>query len=101
MTAQLLGSFDPDFDRALTQTHEGQAHLAGSGPAGRTCRECLLWAFDGYHATGGLNRVAGALKPATCGKYRELMRRAGKAIPHHAKACRHFQENPQPPKVSQ
>jgi hypothetical protein len=32
-----------DFDAKFRSTYLGQAHLAGTGPAGKTCRECIYW----------------------------------------------------------
>ena len=33
-----------EFDGALQKTYLGQAHIAGTGPEGKTCRECR-WFF--------------------------------------------------------
>lgn len=32
-----------DFDCPISNTFLGQAHIAGTGPQGTTCRECKLW----------------------------------------------------------
>ena len=31
-------------ERQIKITHKGQAHFAGSGPAGETCKTCRHWA---------------------------------------------------------
>lgn len=38
---------------ALCATFLGQAHIAGTGPAGKTCRECALWGVKHYNKQGG------------------------------------------------
>jgi hypothetical protein len=32
-----------DVHRPIADTYLGQAHIAGTGPEGRTCRECRFW----------------------------------------------------------
>ncbi|MCP1558600.1 UNVERIFIED_ORG: hypothetical protein M2438_002687 [Methylobacterium sp. SuP10 SLI 274] len=76
---------DYAFASAASVTHVGQAHLAGTGPAGRTCRECVRWQHCGSWSADG-----GPPKPSKCAKYKELMRGWGKPVPHNALACRHF-----------
>lgn len=29
--------------RPIAETYLGQAHIAGTGPEGKTCRECIFW----------------------------------------------------------
>lgn len=31
------------FDSPIRSTYLGQAHIAGTGPSGTTCRECVFW----------------------------------------------------------
>lgn len=74
-----------DFVSAAARTHVGQAHLAGSGPFGKTCRECLSWQFvKAWAAKGGP-------KPSPCAQYRRLMREWGRNVPHDAAACKYFE----------
>jgi hypothetical protein len=101
------------FDRRLTgdpatdlfaDTHEGQAHAAGSGPTGRTCKECLHWGAPGgaprHSYWSGGSKHGPRLKPHNCGKYRSLMRGvAGPEVPHDAKACKYFEQAESPPSV--
>jgi hypothetical protein len=76
-------------ERAIT--YPGQASWAA--PYGGTCcRECKLWAFDGYLASG-------MIKPARCTKAVSLMGNNSTLprVPDYAGACKYFEENPSPP----
>jgi hypothetical protein len=72
---------------AAKHTHLGQAHFAGSGPGGRTCRDCAMWSWS--PKVQGWAKFTGP-KASPCAKYRELMRGWGRSVPHGALACRHF-----------
>jgi hypothetical protein len=41
---------DKTFEQRLRSTYPGMAHLAGSGPPGRTCRECEFFRGRDYYA---------------------------------------------------
>lgn len=100
-------------DEAIRETFIGQAHIAGTGPAGTTCRECTYWyvmravdlskekrpAHPGYF---GPKHKAHPLevKKARCN--RPILNKAKKLIPHHAKSCRLFEpeEHPLPARKS-
>jgi hypothetical protein len=83
---------DADFDAALRQTYLGQAHIAGTGPEGKTCRECKWWgklktdkiANPGYYAEPPRH-----LKQARC--HRPVPHKARRVFPHTAIACRLFE----------
>jgi len=77
-----------EYERKFKHTHPGMAHLAGTGPAGKTCRECEHFLSDGHYAKSG--KHGGALKPGQCCMYTSLMRAKGPNVPHYALACRHF-----------
>jgi len=84
----------PDLKLAeqMRNTPHGMAHWAGTGPEGRTCRECAFFEHGKryYSATAGFK--GGELMPARCGKYRAMMNgRQGGAIPNITPACRHFE----------
>lgn len=105
-----------EFDDKIRQTYLGQAHIAGTGPEGKTCRECAYWyamkrsdpdarpyspmvpSHPGYnshrHATAPLEA-----KKAKCN--RPIANKPSKPIPHHALACRLFvqEENVMPAKT--
>lgn len=89
------------FDEAFKGTYLGQAHIAGSGPPGRTCRECRFFHLlkDGAPVSPGFyskaNRdTAGQLKPAKCNY--PIPHKAPRRFPHHAKACRFFEAAEKP-----
>ena len=76
---------DKKLAKQLQATHAGQAHFGGTGPRGKTCRECLHWLFNGYLSGKSV------LKMANCGKFTKLMNgRIGGVIPHDAAACKYF-----------
>lgn len=84
-------------DALARASHPGMAHFAGTGPYGKTCRECLFFNHGphDYRAKGGKYR--GLIEPATCGKYRAITLNVGAKIPDDADACKYFDENPGPP----
>lgn len=97
--------------KPIMQTYLGQAHIAGTGPQGKTCRECVFWHIEKYKkvADGEYERIAAEpgyfgkghkknpseLKKAKC--HRPILNKANRLIPHHALACRLFEENETPP----
>jgi len=96
------------FDRPIRETFLGQAHIAGTGPEGKTCRECVFWhvwkwdnggrsnepAHPGYFNKDNPEKGLG-LKKALCN--RPIANKAHRRVPHEAKACRLFEENSNPP----
>ncbi|WP_421930069.1 hypothetical protein [Nitratireductor rhodophyticola] len=100
------------FDEQVRGTFVGQAHFAGTGPKGKTCRECLHWhkvkrvriqgtdrfideaAPPGYFSDKHPEKP-GELKKARCN--RPIMNKAKRQIPHFAMACRLFEPNDNPP----
>lgn len=90
-------------DAKIARTYVGQAHIAGTGPADKTCRECVFFG-RGYRKDGTLappshhpvtGHLQGALKLGRC--FKVMPNKAGNAFPHEATACRHFEQNPEPP----
>lgn len=77
------------------KTVPGMAHWAGSGPAGKTCRECSECTTHGYYSKGR-KANGGLLKPVSCDKYKEMMRGAVVRFGHDREACRFFIEAAQP-----
>lgn len=93
-------------DAAIRATFLGQAHIAGTGPQGKTCRECVHWHvwsrvkigrdyetrpappsyFSHRHA-----EHPGEIKRARCNY--PIMNKAKRAVPHHAGACRMFEQS--------
>ena len=82
-------------DEKMRKTHTGMAHFAGTGPEGRSCRECAHWMFksDGYYSKSG--KFANQIKPHRCAKFSQLSAgRAGDAVPANASACKYFEAAP-------
>jgi hypothetical protein len=108
LTKGLTDPHDPIQSNQLQKTYPGMAHLAGTGPSGKTCRECAMWGMPS-HVEGGppLYRyrpfhAGGELCGRRCQKYHKLMLAGlhvirGQTVPHHAPACRHFVEVASPP----
>ena len=95
-----------DYDNKLTRdeniasriaiTHKGMAHFAGTGPKGRTCRECINWLGGDYYRSGGR-----LLKPASCAEFKRRMNgKEGPKVPHNASACNCFAPSENPPKIA-
>lgn len=99
------------FDAAIRETFIGQAHIAGTGPAGTTCRQCThfhRWRRDketgrdaivppGYYSKRHKESPL-ELKKAYCN--RPILNKARRLIPHVAKSCRLFEKNPTPPPIT-
>ena len=91
-----------DVHRPITDTFLGQAHIAGTGPEGTTCRQCIFWhnwKFDpvkgenvpckaGYFSSKHKKNPSG-LKRARCNK--PILNKANRPIPHDAMSCRMFE----------
>jgi hypothetical protein len=72
----------------------GQAHFAGSGPAGTHCSQC---AFLGYYqnkrnSAGEITQSK--LRKGACAKYFELTNQHGPVLDGDPPSCRHFQPRP-------
>ena len=87
--------------KQVNSSYDGMAHFAGTGPAGRTCRECVFWARQGGVKTS-FARLGGELLPRRCRKFRKLTmgRVVNTGVPHQAEACRHFEANQCAPPVT-
>lgn len=88
------------WDSQLQRTHIGQAHLAGTGPAGKTCRECLFYGhgvrrWPDYYEAG---ETRDQLMQSMCGK--PIPGKARRKFPHHALACSLFEQLDNPPSVN-
>ena len=86
----------PELSRQIAASYPGMAHFAGTGPTGKSCRECAFYVTDGYYSKTGGHR--GALKPGRCRKYREMMRgQWGEKFSYAAQACKYFEQAEKPP----
>ena len=79
-------------------THQGQAHFGGTGPKGKTCRECIHWCtFPGLMPAYYGRQRGFEVKGQACREFGRLMQREGPAVPHDAPSCKHFQLSDDPP----
>ena len=79
-------------------TEKGQAHWGGTGPTAKRCRECIHWVpAEGLK----MYSVKGMLAKGWCREYARLSntKAPGPKFKHSALTCRHFDENPEPPKA--
>ena len=86
--------------KMISQTYKGQAHNAGTGPKGKTCRECVFFGIDKALEFDHFGHRAdchnpGQLKEARCHKPWTGVRQ--QLFPHTALACTHFEQNENPP----
>lgn len=99
------------FDGPIKETFLGQAHIAGTGPDGTSCRECVFWRKIGWRKNHLGNyeeyvrepayfskkhpKTPGEIKKQYCTK--PILNKAKRLIPHSAKSCRLFEPNEAPP----
>jgi hypothetical protein len=80
----------PELVQQIRNTAPGQAHWAGTGPAGMTCGQCQHWTYWRQIR----NRVGDIVRTEQhkgCGKYEQLTDIKGPQINPPLFACRHFQ----------
>lgn len=68
------------------------AHFAGTGPQGKTCRECVFWKHTQYDYRAKNGKYGGQIKPAVCGRYRQMTGAEGSKVPDDARACKYFEQ---------
>lgn len=89
---------------AISATHVGQAHIAGTGPTGSTCETCVFWHLWKKVKVGDELREVradagrfgprhkerpGQRKDALCNK--PILNKARRKIPADAVACRFYE----------
>lgn len=81
-----------ELERERSRTYPGQASWGGA-IAGKTCRECKSWGFNGYLADG-------IIKKGVCSKALSMMQATnlgkGVPVPDYASACKYFIESKYP-----
>lgn len=94
----LTRGHDNRMSTLIRNTENGMAHWAGTGPDGKTCRECLSF-VDRGHYSGADKFKAHTLKPGPCHKFKTLMSRKkfGPEISPKNMACRFFEQHEDPP----
>ena len=102
-----------EIHKPISETFLGQAHIAGTGPEGKTCRECRFWhawkwrklesgAYERFAVDPGYfgkkhKLTPLGLKKAKCN--RPIMNKANRLVPHCAKACRLFEPSEAAPPI--
>ena len=83
---------DDGFKETIAKTHKGMAHFAGTGPAGKHCKDCPYWGLPGarYESVGGFKQP----KPRPCAMFKKLARnpKTLPKVPGTAKACKYITE---------
>lgn len=92
-----LTVLDIKFENLVARTPAGMAHWAGTGPEGKTCRECSNYVFNGYTSSKVSN--GGALKKGPCQKYVDRFGK-GKNFPFETSSCKYFEQNKNPPTIT-
>ncbi len=88
---------EPTLVGARGRTEKGQAHWGGEGPSAKRCRHCVHWTPpEGIH----MYSVKGVLAKGWCQEYVKLSntKAPGPKFRHGALTCKHFIENPKPPR---
>jgi hypothetical protein len=89
-TQHLTAGYTPEFVAMVRATKSGQAHWAGTGPAGKTCGQCdHLGYWEQVRNSAGDNVYS--RRRTGCAKFFQLTGNHGAVIPPGAGACRHFQ----------
>ncbi len=84
-------------DALARASYPGMAHFAGTGPHGKTCRECGFWAHGPHDYRSKNGKYRGLIEPATCNRYRAITMQVGDKVPDDAAACKYFEQNPAVP----
>ncbi len=94
LSAHLTHVLPPEIEAQHRASVPGMAHFALTGPAGRTCRECVNWG----RGKKKFARDCGDLKPCRCAKFRSLMHGVeGDGVPHDTPSCKFFAARDNPP----
>lgn len=96
MKQEHLTVLDVAFENRVAKTPPGMAFWAGTGPTGKTCRECSHYGFNGYTSSKSAN--GGTLKNGPCERYVSQMGRAYR-VPFDTASCKFFEQNPTPPSI--
>jgi hypothetical protein len=86
----LTAGHSPELTAQMRATKPGQAHWAGTGPAGKTCGDCVRLGYlrQRRSASGDLVKTT---HTGGCQRFSQLTGRHGPVVPVTAGACRHFE----------
>ena len=74
------------FKNTIARSHEGMAHFAATGPAGKYCADCGFW-------RGYIKPSSGHTMDGQCAKFQLMTGTRGLNIPGAAASCKYFVEN--------
>ena len=97
MPLPLTDMYDTISEKGLRETPPGMAHWRGSGPKGKVCRECIHYRADRRYTANSPGHAKNQLMPGDCRKVKALTNLWGPKFPTETAACKHFEENPEPP----
>ncbi len=98
MQQHMTSIYDDISEKGIRETPPGMAHWTGTGPKGKVCRECVHYVSDARYSANSPGHAKNQLKPGWCKKTKELQGgMKGPVFPTESKACRHFEESPNPP----
>ena len=102
MPLPLTEIFDEVSERGMRETPNGMAHWKGSGPKGKTCRECMHYDLANRpkrYRSDGKDHGKGELMPAGCREWKRLMKheKCWPKLRHSLAACKYFDEKANPP----
>ena len=86
----LTAGYPPELAAMMRATKPGQAHWAGTGPAGKTCGDCVHLGYLRQHRNASGDLVKSE-RTGGCQRYFQLTGKHGPVVPVTAGACRHFQ----------
>lgn len=72
------------------ETVAGMAHFAGTGPNGKTCKDCGFLKSKDRTKSSAFDRIV-----YNCLKFKELTRRNVELETPYASCCKYFEEKPQ------
>jgi len=101
MDLNLTQPYEPTLRRQIAKTHKGMAFWADTSEQGGVCRSCVHWRSMGYWAKS--NKRGPVLKPGLCREYKRMTGLSipgPGTIPHSTKACKYFEENSNPPALT-
>ena len=86
----LTAGYPPELAAMMRATKPGQAHWAGSGPAGKTCGDCAHLGYQRQrrNASGDLVKSE---RTGGCQQFFRLAGNHGPVVPATASACRYFE----------
>jgi hypothetical protein len=87
----LTAGYTPELTAMMRATRPGQAHWAGTGPAGETCGQCSHLGYWEQVRNSTGDNVSSRHRAGCCSKFFQLTGKHPPVVPVTAGACRHFE----------